>query len=110
MIDPANDGLRAAVAGVVDRDPHAMTEGLLLVSTEELITARNLLDAAIASHVQALDARCVTLSHCAAHTKAWLVQDQHLSVADCPFHHHVVHHSDWNINRDHHRKITIWRT
>jgi hypothetical protein len=28
----------------------------------------------------------------------------------CPFHHHVVHHTNWNINRDHNRNITIWRT
>jgi hypothetical protein len=62
MIDPANDGLRAAVAGVLDRDPHGMTEERLLVSTEELIIERNLLDAAIATHVQALDVRSVTMN------------------------------------------------
>lgn len=82
MIDPANDGLREAVAGVLGRDVHGMAEGLLLVSTEELINARNLLDVAITEHVQALDARCVTVSHCAATTKGWLTRDLRLGAAD----------------------------
>jgi hypothetical protein len=62
MIDPANDPLRAAVASVLARDVHGLPDGLALVSTEELIAARNLLDAAIAEHVQVLDSRGVTLT------------------------------------------------
>src|SRR4051812_15698053 len=82
MIDPANDPLRAAVAGVLDRDVHSLPEGLLLVSTEELIRARNLLDTAIAAHVQGLHARSIPMTHCASTTKAWLISEQHLGASE----------------------------
>jgi hypothetical protein len=54
------------------------------------------------------------LHRCRIHHIDWWSHGGHTTTKRgihlCPFHHHVVHHTNWNINRDHNRNITIWRT
>jgi hypothetical protein len=63
-------------------DVHGLPGPGLLGATEELITARNRLDGVLAVHLQALDARDVTVSECGRHTRAWLIDEAHLSPED----------------------------
>jgi hypothetical protein len=82
MIDPATSPLKSAVASLAERDPRSLPDSLLLVSVEEMIIERNRLDAAIATHLQVLDSRDVTVAECAQTTKYWLLNELHLGDQD----------------------------
>jgi hypothetical protein len=63
-------------------DVHSMAEPALLVRTEMLLTARNMLDAEIARSLQAADVREVMVAECGRTTRSWLVEEQYLSPDD----------------------------
>jgi hypothetical protein len=68
-----------AVAHAATVDPHAMAEADWMVDIEALLTARNTLDALIATRLQAGDVRDITVGQCGRTTKGFLVEEQHLS-------------------------------
>jgi hypothetical protein len=59
-------------------DVHGLPAPVLLMAVEELITARDRLDAVIARGLQALDVGDVTVIECGRQTRSWLVEEQHL--------------------------------
>jgi len=59
-------------------DVHGLPAPALLMAVEELITARDRLDAVIARGLQALDVGDVTVIECGRQTRSWLVEEQHL--------------------------------
>jgi hypothetical protein len=59
-------------------DLHQLPETTLLTETETLLDAKNRLDGLIAAHLQALDARDVTIAESGRHIRSWLIEDQHL--------------------------------
>ena len=70
--------LLSALDSLAVTDLHQLPETSLLVETETLLEAKNRLDGLIAVHLQALDARDVTVAECGRHTRSWLVEEQHL--------------------------------
>jgi Domain of unknown function (DUF222) len=71
-----------AIAAAATTDPHAMPQTAWLTEAEELLEARNRLDALIAVRLQAGDVRQVTVNECGRTTGSWLVEDHHLSRHD----------------------------
>jgi Domain of unknown function (DUF222) len=63
-------------------DVHSIPEPALLVALEELLTAKDRLDAVIALHLQAADVRGVTVNECGRTTRSWLIEDAHLGPAE----------------------------
>jgi hypothetical protein len=70
------DSLVDALAGV---DVHALAEPAALVHTERVLDVTKRLAGITAHALQALDVRDVTVHECGRQTRAWLVEDQHLS-------------------------------
>jgi hypothetical protein len=60
-------------------DAHQLPEPVLLVEIEELLTARDRLDAVINSRLQVADARQVMVNLCGRQVRSWLVEEAHLS-------------------------------
>jgi hypothetical protein len=63
-------------------DAHAIGSAGLIVELEELIEARDRLDAAIASRLQAADAIDATVDECGRSTRGWLVEEMRRSPAE----------------------------
>jgi hypothetical protein len=74
--------LFSVLDGLVADDVHHLPEPVLLAQTEMLLTARNKLDSAIARHLQALDAREVTVTEAGRSTRSWLIEDASLSAPE----------------------------
>jgi Domain of unknown function (DUF222) len=60
-------------------DPHALGSAGLIVELEELIEARDRLDAVIASRLQAADVCGATVDECGRSTRGWLVEEMRRS-------------------------------
>jgi hypothetical protein len=60
-------------------DPHALGPAGLIVEMEELIEARDRLDAVIASRIQAADVIGATVDECGRSTRGWLVEEMRRS-------------------------------
>jgi hypothetical protein len=60
-------------------DAHHLPSSVQLTNTEELIQARDQLDALIAARLQAMDVADVTVGECGRSTRSWLVEEQYRS-------------------------------
>jgi hypothetical protein len=63
-------------------DPHALGPAGLIVEMEELIEARDRLDAVLASRLQAADVIGATVDECGRSTRGWLVEEMRRSPAE----------------------------
>jgi hypothetical protein len=63
-------------------DAHSMSSASLIVELEELIDARDRLDAVIARHLQAADVIGATVDECGRSTRGWLVEELRRSPAE----------------------------
>jgi hypothetical protein len=70
--------LLSALDSLAVTDLHQLAETTLLTETETLLAAKNRLDGLIAAHLQALDARDVTIAECGRQIRSWLIEEQHL--------------------------------
>ncbi len=82
MLTSATQRLVDDFDALLAQDPHDLPDALLLQDTETLLRERRRLDGVIARRLQVLDARDVTTNYRARSTKAWLIEDQHLSRPD----------------------------
>ncbi len=71
----------AAAKAAVTADPHALPDEPLLAALDELVDARRLLDVAIARYLAVVDVREATIEPYGRGTRAWLIEDKHLSAA-----------------------------
>lgn len=69
----------SALDALTAADRHGMPETVLLAETELLLEARCRLDGLLAHHLQALDARDVTVTEHGRQTKSWLIEAELLS-------------------------------
>jgi hypothetical protein len=74
--------LLSACAAVVDRDGFCLPAEVQLAEVEEILTARAMLDAALARRLRAVISSDATTEVCAQTTKGWLVDRMHLSPAE----------------------------
>jgi hypothetical protein len=80
VIDPALDTMKAALARLLARDPHALPDPLLVVSTDELLTLRTQLDGLLTAQLQVMESRGTAVNECGRTTRGWLIEDQLLGV------------------------------
>jgi hypothetical protein len=81
MSDPLElitEGVRA----LIGRDPHEVADIALLTSTEALFGVMRQLDGVVASQLQVMDVRDVTVAECGRKTRSWLIEEQHLGSED----------------------------
>jgi Domain of unknown function (DUF222) len=77
--DPRLTQLKAELSRLAAQDPHALSDDQVIVSTDELLTLRNQLDAVIATQTQVIHTRDLTVEDCGLKTKNWMVAVQTLS-------------------------------
>lgn len=75
-------GLLSAIDAMAATDAHALPSPVLLVGAEELIEARDRIDALLARHLQAMDVTDVTVNECGRATRSWLVEEMRRSPTD----------------------------
>ena len=79
MLDTATQAIAEAMPPLVAQDPHSLPDGLLIESTEMLLTLRRRLDGVIARRLQVIDTRDATTTERGYATRTWLVEDQQLA-------------------------------
>ena len=71
--------LLSVIDAMASVDAHALPSSVQLVDTEELIQARDRLDAVIARRLQAMDVTEVTVAECGRAIRSWLVEEMYRS-------------------------------
>ncbi|HTR71610.1 MAG TPA: DUF222 domain-containing protein [Mycobacteriales bacterium] len=74
-LDLIAEGIRLLAA----EDAHALSDEVLLRSTEAILTHVDRLDGIAARRMQAMDSREVTVGECGRHVRSWLVEDRRRS-------------------------------